>query len=121
MKSFTFSVGGDNISDYVMRENRVNDTRYNYIKYFLPLTSSYTNVTVMARTSQAGLIYTNDSLATRQLPQASQTVQLDRFIDASADTRNSISQLSQFFTFFTWFALIVMIVAVGLGVGVVFE
>ena len=67
------------------------------------------------------MIYTQDSVATRLLAQSSQIVRLERYVDASADTRNSISQFSSFFNFFSWFALIIMIVTVGLGVGVVFE
>jgi len=115
-----FTVGGDNISNFKIKENKVTDSNYKSIKYFLPLTASYINATVVATTNQASLIYTQDAVAIRQLPQAAQSVRLDRYDDASLDTRNSISQLSQFFSFFTWFALIIMIITVGLGVGVVF-
>ena len=67
------------------------------------------------------MIYSQDGNIIRQLVTTSQSAQLERYIDASSDTRRSIRQLSDFFTAFTWIALIAMIVSVGLGTGIVVE
>lgn len=104
-----------------MKEDFLADPKQPYVKYFIPLKQSYTNATVTASTNQPDLVYTVSDGSTRQLVTSSQSGTLERYTDASLDTRKSISQLSDLFTFFTWFALITMIVAVGLGVGVVFE
>lgn len=74
-----------------------------------------------ASTNKPDLVYTENDGMNRQLVASSQSLILERYDDASEDTRKSMSQLSDFFTFFTWFALIVMIITVGLGIGVVFE
>lgn len=78
------------------------------------------NTTVVATTNQPDIVYTETDGIKRQLVSSSEAIQLERYVDATEDTRKSMSQLSDFFKFFTWFALITMIVVVGLGVGVVF-
>ena len=93
---------------------------FSYIKYFIPLTSSFINGTLTSDTNQADLIYSNRDGAKRQLISASQTYPIDRYINASLDTRSSIEQLSNFMIFFTWFSLITIIVCVMLGVSVIF-
>lgn len=69
-------VGNDRIRDLVLKENKINDPNYNSLKYFIPLRKSFINTTVYASTNQANMIYTQDALASRQLPQSSQTVRL---------------------------------------------
>lgn len=120
LNSFSFSIDGQPAVSSI-KESFLTDPTLRYVKFFLPLESSYINATVSASTNQPDLIYSQTGGIARQLVTSSQSALLERYSDVSRDTKTSMSQLSDFFTFFTWFALIVMIVTVGLGVGVVFE
>lgn len=117
--SFKFTFNGSTVSNATLTDNQL--STFNYLKYFIPVTGSYTNSTLTAETSQGDLVYTQDGSVSRQLVSSSESIQVVRYDDASRDTRLSISQVGNFFHFFTWFSLIVMIICVMLGVGVIFE
>mgnify|MGYP000170961306 CR=1 FL=1 len=119
--SFVFTVNGNQVPWQLKESILLSDPDHRFLLYFLPLSASYINATIKATTTQPDLIYTQDGPLRRQLISSSESQVLERYVQTTPDTRKSMQQLSDFFTFFTWFTLIVMIVAVGLGVGVVFE
>lgn len=67
--SFKFSIDGIAIPNAVLIDNNI--AEFNYIKYFLPLSQSYTNGTLTANTSYGDLVYTTDGSVSRQLVSSS--------------------------------------------------
>jgi hypothetical protein len=67
--SFKFTINGTAIHNASLIDNKL--LSFNYIKYFLPLSSSFTNVTLTAATSDGPLVYTQDGTVSRQLVSSS--------------------------------------------------
>jgi hypothetical protein len=64
-RSFQFSIDGKAIPNATLTANDISS--FDYIKYFLPLSDSYTNSTLTVNTSYGDLVYTTDGSVSRQL------------------------------------------------------
>lgn len=87
INSFRFTINNRFIKSTLL-DNKLK--QFNYIKYFLPFTESITNGTLNSDTNQADLIYSTKDGAQRQLISTSETSSIDRYVNASLDTRSSI-------------------------------
>ena len=67
--SFRFTFNGSAVQNATLTDNQL--SAFNYFKYFIPLTGSYTNSTLTAETSQGHLVYTQDGSVSRQLVSSS--------------------------------------------------
>ena len=85
--SFRFSVDGVPVPNASLTANQI--STFNYLKYFLPLSQSYKNATLSVNTSSGDLVYTSDGSVSRQLVSSSYIYVLERYDNASADTRRS--------------------------------
>ncbi len=68
-RSFLFSIDDSPIPNASLTSNKI--ATFNYLKYFLPLTATYTNATITANTPNGSLVYTSDGSVTRQLVSSS--------------------------------------------------
>lgn len=68
-RSFLFSIEGTPIPNATLTDNQI--AKFNYLKYFLPLSETYTNATIVITTTNGSLVYTSDGSVTRQLTSSS--------------------------------------------------
>lgn len=68
-RSFLFSIDDTPIPNATLTDNKI--AKFNYLKYFLPLSETYTNATIVVTTPNGSLVYTSDGSVTRQLTSSS--------------------------------------------------